>query len=182
MLAASAAFYACVRWSGINLPSWPTSGFWYFNPLAWQFMFALGMFCGLGGITERFNAAPLTYGLAHSFTLAAAIVVSNCFGLVPGLVDAAGEYLDWDKTQLGTVRILDFVALAYVIYCSGFTERLRSISFFPPASLMGRYALPVYCVGSVLSAIGQIIRETWTASPLLYPFAGSRLALLSVSG
>ncbi|MBL1256310.1 OpgC family protein [Methylocystis sp. Sn-Cys] len=166
MLAVSAASYAFARWSGINAPSWPDEGFWYFNPFAWQLMFALGMFCGFGGIRRRFTAEPVTYRLAHSFTLGAALIVSNCFGFVPGLVDAAGEYLDWDKTQLGTVRILDFMALAYVIYCSGFTQRLRSVSLYPATSLMGRHALPVYCLGSVLSAVGQIIRETYTASPL----------------
>ncbi len=35
------------------------------------------------------------------------------------------------------------------------------------ASLLGRHALPVYCFGSVLSAVGQILNETQMASPFL---------------
>lgn len=27
--------------------------------------------------------------------------------------------------------------------------------------------MPVYCLGSVLSAVGQILNETWIASPVL---------------
>lgn len=165
MLGLSAALYAITRALAINVPSWPDEGFWYFNPMAWQFMFALGMFCGLAAKRGKVALHSLSYWLAHAFTLVAAVVVSNGFGLIPGLVDAAGEYLDWDKTQLGTVRILDFIALAYVIYCSGVTSRLQALPFYPAASLLGRHALPVYCLASVLSAVGQILNQTWITSP-----------------
>lgn len=166
MLAASVGLYAVARASGINLPSWPDGGVWYFNPMSWQLMFALGMFCGFcaqeGGVSKSWSG----YWLAHGFTMVAAVIVSNAFGLIPGLVDVAGEYLDWDKTQLGTVRIIDFAALAYVIYCSGVTARLRSLFFYAAASRLGRHALPIYCIGSVLSGIGQIVTETFPASPI----------------
>lgn len=167
MLGLSAALYAITRAIGINIPSWPDEGFWYFNPMAWQFMFALGMFCGLAARRGKVALHGLTYWVAHAFTLVAAVIVSNGFGLIPGLVDTAGEYLDWDKSQLGTVRIVDFIALAYVIYFSGLTTRLRAMPFYPAASLLGRHALPVYCVGAVLSAIGQILNEAWMSSPFL---------------
>ncbi len=166
MLGVSAGLYALARQLGINLPSWPDPGVWYFNPMAWQFMFALGMFSGLVMNDGRIPFHMGTYRLAYVFTLVAALVVSNGFGLVPGLVDAAGTYLDWDKTELGTVRIIDFLALAYVIYCSGVTARLRPMPIYPAASLLGRHALTIYCAGSLLSAVGHIVNETWTASPL----------------
>ncbi|MBM3577755.1 MAG: hypothetical protein FJX40_08835 [Alphaproteobacteria bacterium] len=166
MLTASIGMYAIARVSGLNLPSWPDGGVWYFNPMSWQLMFALGMFCGFGAQQGGISKYRAVYWSAHTFTLAAAVIVSNAFGLMPGLVDAAGQYLDWDKTQLGTIRILDFTALAYVIYCSRMTARLKALTIYPAASLLGRHALPVYCIGSVLSAVGQIMTETFPASPL----------------
>jgi hypothetical protein len=166
MLAVSIVIYAVTRLSGLNMPSWPNGGFWYFNPFAWQLMFALGLFCGLIGRQRSLATYDLAYWFAHAFTVIAAVIVSDCFGLIPGLVDKAGEYLDWDKTQLGTVRIIDFAALAYVIYYSDITARLRSKFFYPAAAMLGRHALPVYCSGAVMSALGQILRETWTASPV----------------
>lgn len=166
MLAASAALYAVTRQLGLNLPSWPDAGVWYFNPMAWQLMFALGIFSGLVMKEGRILFHSGTYRLAHLFTIGAAVVVSNVFGLFPGLVDIAGEYLDWDKTQLGTIRIVDFLALAYVIYCSGVTARLQYSLIYPAMSLLGRHALTIYCAGSLLSAVGHILNETWTASPL----------------
>src|SRR3982751_187333 len=41
LLALSGALYVWVRLTGHNLPSW-TGGGWYFNPLAWQFLFMIG--------------------------------------------------------------------------------------------------------------------------------------------
>lgn len=46
MLGFSLALYAASRGLGVNFPSWPEEGGWYFNPLSWQLLFASGMFCG----------------------------------------------------------------------------------------------------------------------------------------
>jgi hypothetical protein len=62
--------------------------------------------------------APRAYRLALAFSLVSALIVSDVFGLAPGLVDQAGRYLDWDKRDIGVVRIIDFVALAYVLHIS----------------------------------------------------------------
>lgn len=166
MLLASTICYAAGRVSGINIPSWPDAGVWFFNPVTWQLVFTLGMYCGFSVQQGGVSKSRTGYWMALGFTLVAAIIVSNAFGLVPGLVDAAGQYLDWDKTQLGTVRIIDFTALAYLIYCSDVTTWLRSIFLYPAVSRLGRHAMPVYCIGSVLSGVGQIVTETFPASPL----------------
>lgn len=166
MLGVSAALYAAARALGVNAPSWPLDGGWYFNPLAWQLMFTLGVFCGLVAVRDRLRLNAPVYWLSHAFTLASALIVSNGFGFFPGLVDAAGAYLDWDKTQLGVVRIIDFAALACVVYGSGVTSRLQPMFFYPAAALLGRHPLPVYCAGSVLSGVGQIVGEIGFVSPV----------------
>lgn len=166
MLAFSATLYALTRAFGFNAPLWPEEGFWYFNPAAWQLMFALGMFVGLAGKEGGVPVNGAVYWCANAFTLVAAIVVSNGFGFFPGLVDSVGAHLDWDKTELGFVRILDFAALAYVIYCSNLTTRLRSTAIYPAVALLGRRPLPVFFTASLLSGLGQIVTETWPASPL----------------
>ncbi|MDU0959387.1 MAG: OpgC domain-containing protein, partial [Bradyrhizobium sp.] len=40
-LAASLGMYLLARHNGWNLPAYPSGG-WYFNPFAWQFLFAIG--------------------------------------------------------------------------------------------------------------------------------------------
>ena len=46
MLAASAAIYLAARAFCLNLPTWPAEGTWWFNPIAWQLIFAIGIFAG----------------------------------------------------------------------------------------------------------------------------------------
>jgi hypothetical protein len=175
MLIVSAAIYGLARWTGANLPTWPEPGSWYFNPLAWQFLFALGVFAGVTHRDGGFRYHPWLYRACIGFTLFSAAVVSNMAGLWPGLVEEAGQHLDWGKTELGLVRLIDFLTLAYVLYCSNLATRLRSTALFSAASLLGRQALLVFCLGSLLSALGQVLNQVYGGSPafdVLYVAAG----------
>ena len=42
-LAVSVGLYAAARAFGLNLPNWPQAGGWFFNPIAWQLIFTLGL-------------------------------------------------------------------------------------------------------------------------------------------
>ncbi len=42
-LLASGGLYAAARIFGLNLPNWPEAGGWFFNPIAWQLIFTLGV-------------------------------------------------------------------------------------------------------------------------------------------
>jgi hypothetical protein len=160
MLLSSGLIYLAARVFDLNLPSWPLDGGWYFNPLAWQFIFAIGLFVGRrlqgGGIPfdRRLFALSLAV-LAGSLA-----VLTDGFGFVPGLLTDMREVLDLSKTHLGLGRLVHFLALAYVIGHSGLTNLLRRTWVFSPLALMGRHSLPVYATGCVLTAIGEVIVET----------------------
>src|SRR6202040_4393283 len=50
LLLASVAIYAAALVLGLNLPTWPVEGTWFFNPLAWQLIYVLGfLFAGEDG-------------------------------------------------------------------------------------------------------------------------------------
>jgi hypothetical protein len=57
LLPASAALYAAALVFRLTLPTWPVSGTWFFNPLAWQFVFVLGFVLakddGIGALVRR---------------------------------------------------------------------------------------------------------------------------------
>jgi hypothetical protein len=179
MLVASAALYTGARLLGFNVPTWPEPGYWYFNPFAWQFMFALGIYCGDAIKTRGVPFHVVAYRLALAFAIISTLVVSNAFGLAPGLVEAAGHYLDWDKTDLGIIRIVDFLALAYVLHFSKVTAFLSQTRLFPFFARLGRNGLSTYSCVSLLSAIGQILQEASLASPALdIVFVAACLGLL----
>ncbi len=50
-LIVSVGLYAAARTFGINLPNWPEAGGWFFNPIAWQLVFTLGLVSQLCGAT-----------------------------------------------------------------------------------------------------------------------------------
>src|SRR5262249_49246623 len=87
----------------------------------------------------------------------AAVVRTDAFGYASGLWQNAHDVLDCGKTDLGFARLVHFLALAYVVYHSGLTGLLRRTRAFPPLCLIGRYGLPVFATGTVLSAVGEVV-------------------------
>jgi hypothetical protein len=160
MLAGSAALYLVARVFDLNLPSWPLDGGWYFNPLAWQLIFAIGVFVGRRVRTGGLGYDRRAYAACVALLAASLVVATDGFGLAPGLWNTARGLLDHSKTDLGVMRLVHFLALAYVIAHSGLTELLRRTPIFSPLALMGRYSLPVFATGCVLTAVGEVIVET----------------------
>jgi hypothetical protein len=161
MLLASAAVYIVARVFEINLPTWPVEGEWFFNPFAWQLLFAIGLTIGIGLRT----GVPATNGKLFAACLvaivASAFMVTNGFGFTPGLWDQVRESLDVNKTDLGLLRLLHFLALAYVVFYSGVTGWLARTIMFKPLCLIGRHSLPVFALGSILSMFDRAIMDTY---------------------
>jgi hypothetical protein len=157
-LALAAAVYAAANWFGLNFPSFP-QGYWYFNPLAWQFLFVLGAWCGLG-------AADWVWSLMRSrwvLTIAAIYAVAVFVLFLPwtGLkLDALlppWSLYAFGKTNLGVLRLVHFLALAIVV------DRLIPRDWAPltswvlrPLILCGQHSLEVFCLGVTLAFAGQV--------------------------
>ena len=158
MLLASAALYLAVRYFSLALPTWPLHGEWFFNPLAWQIIFVLGLYFGL-----RLNPPPVDGRL---FILSVIVVVgslfllTDAFGFSPDLWDTVRDHVAHDKTGLSWIRLVHFVALAYVIYYANVTELLRTTPVFAPLALLGRHSLAVFAAGALLTLVGEAIMET----------------------
>ncbi len=171
MLAASATVYLLARACSLNIPTWPAEGGWFFNPFAWQLLFTIGLFVGLRlkAATPFKSAAPFNGGLfamCLAALLLSALIVTNGFGLVPGLWDGVRGNLDDDKRVLGIARLVHFLALAYVVHYSGLTQLGRRTAIFAPLCLIGRYSLPVFATGAILCTIGlAVMDEDWPGMP-----------------
>ena len=160
MLFVSALIYLAARVFELNLPSWPLDDGWFFNPLAWQLIFAIGLFVGRrlpnGGIRYDLRLFVLCLGiLAVSF-----VVVTDGLGLAPGLATDVRAVLTDTKTNLGPLRLVHYLALAYVISHSGFTQVMRRTIVYWPLAMIGRHSLPVFATGCVLVAIGEVMVDT----------------------
>jgi hypothetical protein len=160
ILPASLTLYATTLTLNVNLPTWPVEGFWFFDPFAWQLIFVLGFVLagrgGVGGFVRRH--LMLLRCLGFAVVAAGAIAVLGEFSPDPMRVPSPKLFFVFDKTYLTPARLLHFLSLAALFAGSfGIIRRYlpRPARFL---SMLGRNSLNVFCVGSILSLLGQLAR------------------------
>ncbi len=156
MLAASLALYVMAT-CGCNLPNWPESGSWFFDPFAWQFMGAIGIAVGLGLRTTAIPRSIPLMALATVIVATSAFCVTDGFSLWPGLEDQVRTWGHLDKTTLGVGRLVHFFAIAYLIYAMRLAEWMRGSRAFEPLCAIGRHGLWMFCALSLMAAGGQVV-------------------------
>jgi hypothetical protein len=144
----------------LTVPTWPTEGQWFFNPLCWQAVFVLGFAFsrerGPGGWV-RANIAWLR-PVAVPVLIAMTVVTWFNWWPDPTKVPEPKLLFIPGKTFVTPIRLIQFLTLIavfsalYPLIAKGLP---RLVDFL---SMLGRNSLPVFCVGSVLSLVGQIVR------------------------
>lgn len=161
-LTASVILYALTWRFGWNLPSYPT-GYWFFNPFAWQMLFVFAAWCALGP-ENRLSwllRSKLVLGLAIIYVVFAfAITMSwHLPGLARFIPKIVAELIyPIDKTNLDILRFMHFLALAVI------TVRLvprdwpgLESPLLRPAILCGQHSLEIFCLGVFLSFTGHFL-------------------------
>ena len=183
----SVGFYTTARAFGLNLPNWPESGGWFFNPIAWQLVFTLGLVSAILWRDGLPRPTPWLVVLSAMTVIGAALIVTNEGGLAPGLRDTATAHLDVAKQDLGLARLIHFVALAYLIATATvFGQFLAPVvrgAFGDAVQSLGRNSLSVFAAGSFLSACGQAALAAGSphASARVERFAGLAYTVVSVA-
>jgi hypothetical protein len=160
LLPLSLAVYFAAVVSGVNFHTWPTEGRWFLNPLAWQLIFVLGFelggrdgvagWAGRHRVALRFAAAPVV--------LAGAAAALTHWSPDPIDVPDPKLLFMFDKTFLSPARVLHCLALVatFAGLYHGLARILPRIAGY--LAMLGRNSLNVFCVGSVLSLMGQLAR------------------------
>lgn len=161
VLAASFALWLAVQFTHWNLPAYPNGG-WFFNPLAWQFLFVLGAWCAI-----RTDAPWQKLPRRLFVSLAAAYLVFAFLIVLTWIHQPWSAYLPrWlarliypiDKTEMHLLRWLHFLALTYLT-----VQLVRPDSTFlvwklaRPVVLCGQHSLPVFCAGIFLSFAAHFV-------------------------
>ncbi|CAI8799106.1 OpgC family protein [Pseudomonas marginalis] len=165
VVAASAAVYLLAPWMGWNLRA-IADGVWYFNPVTWQFLFILG---GAAALQASQGRPPEQRPLKRQplFLAAAVYTVVACVLTLswrwPEVHDALMP--SWlsdliypiSKTDLSPLRLLHFLALAYVtaklLPGRGWTQTWWA----QQSCRMGRYSLEVFCLGVLLAPLADML-------------------------
>jgi hypothetical protein len=176
-LGLSFALYAAVRAFGINLPSYPPEAGWFFNPLAWQALFMVGIVLGM----DRERARRWLPRGRMWLVASAAVVLFGLFITLGWRIPALDEMVPmWmrtliypiSKTNLSPERAIHFFALAYlVVRLLPRFERLIETRALAPIVVCGQHGLDVFCFGILLALVGRVMNAEFGL-----PFLG-RLAL-----
>jgi len=135
-------------------------GFWFLNPLSWQFLFTIGIVSAMhvrrGGALPHH---PLLLWLAAVYAAVALIwVVFQLWGL-GNLLASLGlptVVTGFDKTFLSLPRLLHVLALAYLVLNLPALGRLLKRSTDHPLTVLGRHSLNIFVAGTILAMAGQV--------------------------
>lgn len=160
--------YAVVQAADLSVSAYPEGHVWYFNPLAWQFLFIAGAALGLGEATTRPWPRPAGAPLAGAPLLMAIVIVAVGFVIklswtIHGVWDPfPGFFLKelWpvNKNNLSPARLVPFFAMLVVVttLVSRDAVFLRS-PMAKPLILCGQQSLEIFCLGILLSALGHFL-------------------------
>ena len=161
-LALSVLLYALTWYFDWYLSAYP-SGFWAFNPFAWQLLFVFGAWCALGGARRmsRILASKITMGIAFAYLLFAfSITMTWYFPKLTFLVPhRLGHWMyPIDKTDLDVLRFVHFLALAAVTvhFVPKGWPGLTS-PWLRPLILSGTHSLEIFCLGVFLAFAGYFV-------------------------
>jgi hypothetical protein len=175
VLLPSALLYLAVQVFDLAVPAYPAGHVWFFNPMAWQFLFVAGALLanraapGGGG-----GAAPVSQhgaGFARLplprplYLLAAAVLAASLMIRISWTLHGLWEPCPalllkelWpaDKANLSPVRLIPFFALVILIAVhvpAG--ARFLAGAAARPLVRCGQQSLEIFCLGILLSALGH---------------------------
>jgi hypothetical protein len=173
VLACSALIYLSVQIFGFSVPAYPEGHVWYFNPLAWQFLFVAGALLGNPGVPDKVMTTMVR--LAYPFAIvifagATAIKVSwTIHGVWEGF---PGFFLKelWpvNKNNLSLLRLVPFFALVVLVAVWVPRDaRFLGSAALRPLIRCGQQSLEIFCLGILLSALGHFILSEYESGIIM---------------
>jgi len=170
LLAVSGGLYLLIRLTRYNLST--AQGEWFFNPLAWQFLFMLGAAVAVMPEEVRAllrRAGPVLLPLAVAIAIAGLFIsavwrLSSVYNAIPEPL-AALIYTAIDKSGLHPARLAHFLALAYLAGRIVPPDAPWLLAWWAqPFTLPGQHGLVVFTMGVFLSFLGRIVMQEWDAT------------------
>jgi len=170
VLITSFLVYAAVQAADVSVPAYPEGHVWYFNPLAWQFLFTAGAALGFGTVPTRRWPCPAGVLLLIAIVIAAAGFVIKLSWTIHGLWDPfpgilLKELWPVNKSNLSPIRLVPFFAMVVVVSA---LVPLDAIFLRSPAAkpliLCGQQSLEIFCLGILLSAFGHFLLSEYDSA------------------
>lgn len=163
VLIPSFALYAFVQITNFAVPAYPEGQVWFFNPLAWQFLFLSGAALGFPDRREwrsrqwqRALLPPALIVVAVGFAIKLSWILHGIWDPFPAVL--LKELWSISKSSLHPIRLVSFFAMVVIVAAlvPAGAAFLRSRAA-RPLVLCGQQSLEIFCLGILLSALGHFV-------------------------
>lgn len=159
MVAASGLVWLLAGVYQIAPKDFPGEGFWFLNPLSWQFLFVIGM----AAMLHVRRGGRIVFNPWLAAAAAGYLVLSLAWVRIPlwGIDTSLGlpaVLTGFDKTFLSLTRLLHILSAGYLIAVIPTLSNWARTGPDHPLTILGRHSLPVFIVGTILAMIGQVMK------------------------
>jgi hypothetical protein len=159
MLAASALLWVIAGIFQIAPSDYPGDGFWFLNPLSWQFLFVIG----IAGMLHVKRGGEIRFNWMMASAAVGYLVGALVWVRLPlwGIETASGlptVLTGFDKTFLSLSRLMHILAIAYLIVAIPALSNLARTGPSHPLAVLGKHSLPVFIAGTILAMIAQVMK------------------------
>ncbi|NDV88277.1 OpgC domain-containing protein [Aurantimonas aggregata] len=158
--AAVAMWFAAYLWR-IDVPAYPLPGGWFFNPFAWQLIFAIGLYCGFRRVEGKASVPyrPWLFYAALAYVFASFLTIRLDLWWLWGAYPLPMILTGFDKTYVSLPRLLHILSICYLFANAAPSSPFSTVTRDNVFAMLGRHSLPVFAFGTVLSLFGQVIKH-----------------------
>lgn len=167
LLAVSGTLWLCAGIWQIAPSNFLDDGYWFLNPLSWQFLFVIG-FVGVLRVKKKgFSRNPVLVALSATYLAVSFVWVVFSWWNIDFSYGLPAVLTGFDKTFLSTTRLLHVLAGAYLLAVIPALSNWAALPLSHPLVAVGRHSLAVFIFGTILAMVGQVMMFVTGKNPIL---------------
>lgn len=177
LIAVSGTLWLCAGVWQIAPSNFLDDGYWFLNPLSWQFLFVIGFVGVLRAKKKGFSRNPVLMAVAATYLVVSGLWVVLAWWNIDFSYGLPAVLTGFDKTFLSTTRLLHVLAGAYLVATIPVLSNWAALPLSHPLVAVGRHSLAVFIFGTILAMTGQVMMFVTGKNPIL----GTLYAILGIA-
>ena len=167
LLAVSGTIWLCAGIWRIAPSNFLDDGYWFLNPLSWQFLFVIGFVGMMRAKGKGIPRHPVLMALAVAYLAVSMLWVVLSWWFIDFSYGLPAVLTGFDKTFLSATRLLHVLAGAYLMATIPALTGWAALPLSHPLVAVGRHSLAVFIFGTILAMVGQVLMFVTGKNPLL---------------
>ncbi len=167
LLAVSGTIWLCAGIWRIAPSNFLDDGYWFLNPLSWQFLFVIGFVGMMRAKGKGIPRHPVLTALAVAYLAVSMLWVVLSWWFIDFSYGLPAVLTGFDKTFLSATRLLHVLAGAYLMATIPALTGWAALPLSHPLVAVGRHSLAVFIFGTILAMVGQVLMFVTGKNPLL---------------